>query len=461
MKRLVFCFDGTWNRLDSPHPTNVVIAAESVLPFSNEGVAQAIFYDDGVGTGEHEHFSGGIFGTGLVKNLGDGYRFLIFNYTPGDQIYVFGFSRGAYTARSFVGLLNTCGILLRKEAARVNEGIALYKQREASDAFREKMMRFRRDYSPAICLSDAEHEWRLTNIAGYAQSPAPRLRVEYVGVWDTVGALGIPIRYAYLGWFNEKHQFHDTSLSAFVKSARHAVAIDERRLDFRPTLWDNLDSLNEAAGKQSADVDAPYQQQWFPGVHSSVGGGGERRGLSDLALEWVLDGARAAGLTLDGGAHSRIFELSPNYQEHLENSEDPGLLYRVMNRIAGADRLPGPQSLHEVSIAAKRRWLEKAESLKDKVRYRPKTLDAVAPLLKDLTPEEFGLGDAGVSAPDIIDTYEVKRGDTLGRVAKKAYGAANEWQPIFEANRDKIDDPNRIYPGMLLRIPRRRGERRE
>jgi uncharacterized protein (DUF2235 family) len=82
MKRLVFCFDGTWNRLDSPHPTNVVIAAESVLPFSNEGVAQAIFYDDGVGTGEHEHFSGGIFGTGLVKNLGDGYRFLIFNYTP-------------------------------------------------------------------------------------------------------------------------------------------------------------------------------------------------------------------------------------------------------------------------------------------------------------------------------------------------------------------------------------------
>src|SRR3990172_3960885 len=121
MKRLVFCFDGTWNRLDSSCPTNVVVTAETVLPLAPDGTAQLIFYDEGVGTDKRESLRGGMFGSGLVKNLADGYRFLIFNYTPGDEIYVFGFSRGAYTARSFAGLLNTCGVLVRKEAARVGE----------------------------------------------------------------------------------------------------------------------------------------------------------------------------------------------------------------------------------------------------------------------------------------------------------------------------------------------------
>jgi uncharacterized protein (DUF2235 family) len=111
MKRLVICFDGTWNRLDAPHSTNVVITAESVVPFARDDVAQVIFYDEGVGTGKWEHFRGGIFGIGLVQNLADAYRFLIFNYTPGDQIYIFGFSRGAFTARSFAGMLSNCAIL--------------------------------------------------------------------------------------------------------------------------------------------------------------------------------------------------------------------------------------------------------------------------------------------------------------------------------------------------------------
>jgi len=100
MKRLVFCFDGTWNRLDAPHSTNVVITAESVLPIASDGVSQAIFYDEGVGTRKGEKLTGGLFGEGIVDNLSDAYRFLIFNHTPGDEIYIFGFSRGAYTARS-------------------------------------------------------------------------------------------------------------------------------------------------------------------------------------------------------------------------------------------------------------------------------------------------------------------------------------------------------------------------
>ena len=450
-KRLVFCFDGTWNRLDAPFPTNVVITAESVTPLADD-VAQLIFYDEGVGTGEREKIRGGMFGTGLVKNLGDGYRFLIFNYTPGDEIYIFGFSRGAYTARSFAGLLRTCGILLRKDAAKVNEAIELYKHRDTSDPYIEKMMRFRRDHSPEVCVSDSEDAWRRCNVAGYGATPTQRLQIHYMGIWDTVGALGVPARYSYLGWFNRKHQFHDTRLSSFVKSARHAVAIDERRKDFQPALWDNIDELNARAGKASDAPDAPYQQVWFPGVHSAVGGGGERRGLSDQTLEWVLDGARAAGLVIDPGPYSRIFELAPDYQEFLEVSEHPGLMYKLMNAIS-ADRLPGPRALHEVSISARRRWLAKPESLRDRAQYRPKTLADVAAALDALGRGWNEEDPKVVKTP--YDIHIVKRGDTLSAIAKKYYNNAAESDLIFRANRDKIDNPNRIYPGQALRIPRK------
>lgn len=108
MKRLVFCFDGSWNQIDAPHPTNVLFTAQSVLPMAPDGTAQLIYYDEGVGTEKGEKLRGGMFGKGLEKNLNDAYRFLIFNHTPGDEIYVFGFSRGAFTARSFAGLISNC-----------------------------------------------------------------------------------------------------------------------------------------------------------------------------------------------------------------------------------------------------------------------------------------------------------------------------------------------------------------
>ncbi len=453
MKRLVFCFDGTWNQLDAPNPTNVVVTAESVLPLAPDGTAQLIFYDEGVGTDKHEKFRGGMFGEGLVKNLADGYRFLIFNYTPGDEIYIFGFSRGAYTARSFAGLLHTCGVLVRKEAARVGDAIELYKERDTSQAFKEKMLAFRQDYSPEVCCSDDEAKWRAGKAGNSDALGLPRLSIAYVGVWDTVGALGIPARYKLLSWINEKHDFHDTSLSEFVKRARHAVAIDERRKDFVPTLWDNLDELNKKAGADPAASDAPYQQAWFPGVHSAVGGGGERRGLSDQALDWILDGARAAGLVLDGSRYSRIFELQPDYREYIENSVKPGLLYRAMNALAAADRMPGPAALRDVSVSAKRRWLEKPENLKDRAAYRPLTLKRVADALNALDPKQYGLGADATPAQD-FELYEVRRGDGLRAIAKELRGDPNFSDRIFKANLDKLDDPDRIYPGMILRIPK-------
>jgi uncharacterized protein (DUF2235 family) len=455
MKRLVFCFDGTWNRLDAKFPTNVVITAESVVPIASDGSAQMIYYDQGVGTGKWDRFRGGIFGAGLLDNIAHAYRFLIFNFTPGDEIYIFGFSRGAFTARSFAGLLSNCGILRRRDAAKVTEAIEHYRKRENTPAYDEQMMCFRRDYSPQICVSSLEDEWRSKNLPGYVPGQASQLQITYLGVWDTVGALGVPSTFGLLNPLNKKYQFHDTRLSSLAKSARHAVAIDERRKDFQPTLWDNLQELNKQTGHLTSADDAPYQQKWFPGTHGSVGGGGDRRGLSDQALDWVMDGARHVGLQLDSSQRSRIFELAPNYVEFLNNSEDPGMMYRAMNFFAAADRQPGPSQLFEVSISARRRWMESPTNLRDGTQYRPKTLAGVANALSALDPAALGVGmSKGSEAADgKYVMYEVKQGDTLRGLAEHFYGDANASRRIFTANLNKLESEDRIYVGVSLRIP--------
>jgi uncharacterized protein (DUF2235 family) len=451
MKRLVFCFDGTWNTLDAPCPTNVVLTAESVLPLAPDNIAQVVFYDQGVGTAKFEWLSGGMFGAGLVKNMADGYRFLIFNYTPGDEIYVFGFSRGAYTARSFVGLLHASGILQRGCAHKVDEAIELYRSRETSAEFLEDAMCFRRDNSPDVCVSIEEQKWRADE--NLDSSNAPLLEIKYLGVWDTVGALGIPSRFAIARLLDKKYLFHDMSLSPFVKNARHALAIDERRKDFVPTLWDNTESLNASAGVDASRTDAPYQQKWFPGVHGSVGGGGERRGLSDQSMDWVLDGARAAGLVLDSQDSSRIFELKPDYTEFIANTTTKSLYDRISAWFASADRKPGPATIEEVSVSAQRRWLETPQNLKDGVKYRPATLDQVKGELEKLDPAKFGLG-AAVESNAKYSMYQVKRGDTLTAIAMAILGSAKRSDDIFKANLNKLDSPDRIYPGQMLRIPK-------
>lgn len=453
MKRLVFCFDGTWNTLDAPRPTNVVVTAESVVPIASDGTAQVIFYDEGVGTKKWEQVRGGMFGLGMVENMADAYRFLIFNYTPGDEIYVFGFSRGAYTARSFVGLLSNCGILHRSQAAKAGDAIERYRRRETTPTYIESMMKFRADFAPDVCISDEEDEWRVCNWQGYLKDSAHRLRITYLGVWDTVGALGIPARFTLFNPFNKKYEFHDVSLSAFVRSARHAVAIDERRKDFVPTLWDNLEELTKASGSDFSREDAPYQQKWFPGTHSSVGGGGDRRGLSDQAMDWILDGARHLGLQLDKSPRSPIYKLKPDAREYLEDTAEPGIMYKAMNAVSAADRLPGPAHLFEVSMSARKRWKDEPQNLKDGVAYRPATLDGVANLLNALTPV-----DVGLMAPDLKEgeftLYDVQTGDTLSGIAKDKYGAGKFWPVIFDANRDKLDHQDRIYVGQVLRLPK-------
>jgi uncharacterized protein (DUF2235 family) len=456
VKRLAFCFDGSWNRLDTPNPTNVLLTAESVLPMSGDNVVQTTFYDEGVGSEEGEALAGGVFGAGLVKNLSDGYRFLIFNHSPGDEIYVFGFSRGAYTARSFAGLLSTCGILDRQRARHANEAVELYKRRSKTEAFREEAARFRSEYSPHICVSEQEDEWRAQHVAGYRTGMLPLLKVKYLGVWDTVGSLGIPRYIVMANTINRMHQFHDVSLSPMVEQARHAVAIDEHRVDFEPTLWENLRELNLRRGANPESADAPYQQMWFPGGHGSVGGGGDRRGLSDPALEWIWDGARQAGLELDASPQSHLRKLVSSHTEDLVNSikrRGFNAVGFVMDRLPRSDRQPGPERLHEISPIARRRWQERPENLPNGRAYRPATLQALASQL-DL-PDEAEAAAAAVS--EEFSIYIVGPGDTLELIAERAYGDPAKSALILRANSNKLACPSDLHTGQALRLPDGRG----
>jgi len=189
--------------------------------------------------------------------------------------------------------------------------------------------------------------------------------VQFVGVWDTVGSLGIPSNLAFAPEINQRYQFYDTSLSRFVRSARHAVAIDERRRTFSPTLWDNIGGLNTNAGADTLPYgQRPYQQQWFPGVHGSVGGGGPDGGLSLLPMLWVAEGAMLAGLAFNDADLAHYASLAHPDANFAGGGFSWG---EFVMELDGVTDRAGPDKFEEVSESARHRW----KMLED---YRPKPL---------------------------------------------------------------------------------------
>lgn len=274
-KRLVVCCDGTWNTPDQesrghPCPTNVTKLALGVAGTADDGREQRVFYHRGVGTSRRERFLGGAFGLGLSRNVKDTYRFIAETFEPGDELFLFGFSRGAFTARSTAGFIRNAGILRPEHAGRLDEAYALYRDRLSHPRGIESQL-FRRSYS----------------------YPEDQTRIRFIGVWDTVGALGIPLDgLRWLNAFNRRWQFHDTDLSTTVDAAFQALAIDEKRRPFKPAIWHQ----QENAGQQR------LEQVWFAGVHCDVGGGYLQGSLADIALLWMADRARSCGLTFLAGA---------------------------------------------------------------------------------------------------------------------------------------------------------------
>ncbi|MBB4657502.1 uncharacterized protein (DUF2235 family) [Parvularcula dongshanensis] len=199
-----------------------------------------------------ERLGGGVFGHGLLGNLVEAYKFLVFNFEPEDQIFVFGFSRGAFSARSFVGLLHSAGILRRSHVEKAHQAVENYRDLDPeSDADVETMRQFRFQYARETYVDEADHLWRYDVHADrYDPDACTRLRVAYLGVWDTVGSMGLPSQLGdFSDWVNERYAFHDCKLTDFVRYARHAVAIDEDRPNFAPTLWTNVEDMNRQAGK--------------------------------------------------------------------------------------------------------------------------------------------------------------------------------------------------------------------
>lgn len=461
VKRLVFCFDGTTNTLDARFPTNVVKLAQSIAPMA-DGVAQLIYYDRGVGSDAGEKVRGGALGHGLDQNLYEAYSFLLFNYTPGDEIYVFGFSRGAFTARSFVGLIYNCGVLRRRDAGEIAAAIDFYRSRDENDhPLGDRMMEYRRKHSLEVCVDPMEDEWRCRTVPNYERGDARLLQIHYLGVWDTVAALGIPAHWWLSRLDRARYAFHDARLAPIVLNARHAVAIDERRLTFSPTLWDNVDELNVSRNTTSKAPDAPYQQKWFPGDHGSVGGGGDIEGLSDAAFDWIVDGARAAGLDVDALPSSRIYEIVPDHRAPLQNvspPKHPGLVQILFGWVQGlfrtADR-SGPRDLHELHVSAIRRWLDLPGNLPGG-QYRPATLDPVAEQLDTLSAVDYGVDRplSELNDPALFGQYRVKPRDRLEAIAGRELGDRTRWMEIYEANRDKMESPSKLRAGATLRIPR-------
>lgn len=280
-KKLIVSFDGTWNTPDDDADlsgqveTNARRLYESVLITPT----QLKWYDQGVGTKWYDHVRGGTFGLGLDKNIKQGYEFLIENHEEGNEVYVFGFSRGAYTARSLVGLIRNCGLLKKAHRKRLDAAYEIYRTRdEGADS--ETATFFRGEF-------------------------AKEIRIKFLGVWDTVGALGIPLES--FRWFNKRrYEFHDTELSGIVENAYHAVAVDEHREAYVVTLW------NPKAKPQQV-----MEQRWFLGAHSDVGGGYADRRLSDITLRWMQEKVQAVGLELDP---PHLPQVTDNYQVPLTDS---------------------------------------------------------------------------------------------------------------------------------------------
>jgi uncharacterized protein (DUF2235 family) len=273
-KSIVVCADGTWN-----HPgqtENGQVANTNVYKFYKallKTADQEPHYDDGVGVNGTpiDKLLGGAFGDGLLGKIKDGYTTIARAYDPGDGIYIFGFSRGAYTARSLAGMIATCGLPAPGQFTNQTTG-------DAFNAYR-----------------------KLTSIGDFkAKYQAQEVQIAMVGVWDTVGALGIPGPF-FAPLDKSLYGFLNTDLHPNVQQAYHAVAIDERRNEFPATLWTN---------PSPAQV---LEQIWFTGVHCDVGGGYPETGLSDITLGWMMLKAKQEGLQFDDGVFNSYAGLDAKH----------------------------------------------------------------------------------------------------------------------------------------------------
>ena len=321
-KNIILCSDGTGNSTIKNRGTNVYKLYEAVDLETPPGEDfQVAFYDDGVGTGSLKLLRalGGAFGYGFARNVRQLYTYLARVYRPGDRIYLFGFSRGAYTVRALAGMVGTCGIL---DGDKLSEPELRRTVSEAYDVYRL-------GYRP-----ERWHAAAARRAAGFRRThsvyePGNPVRITFIGVWDTVGAVGLPddawlkkVLWVLTGfripWF--KHY----GLGDCVDRACHALAIDDERQTFHPILWEE----RLASGKPDPRLD----QVWFPGVLSNVGGGYVKQGMSLVTLSWMMRHARAAQLRFSALDGQTYFERQNVHDKLYDSRSGTGFFYRYSPR---------------------------------------------------------------------------------------------------------------------------------
>ena len=344
-KNIVFCADGTWNGpgepdsddktapdtnvfklflnldgKDDPGTTKLEKEQERSLKADDGSVLQVAKYLHGVGDSQNflVKVLGGTLGAGLITRIVRGYTFVSRNYQPGDKIFLVGFSRGAYTVRALAGLISAKGLLdankldLSDKETAYRLGVAVW--------FAARKAALHDDQGLLSNLFGAVLDFPIFLMHPPSDDQMVPAPIEAVAVWDTVGALGIPVYNASLVRL-DVFRFADTKLSANVRNGRHAIAIDEQRTDFSPTLWDDRDRV---------------VQVLFPGAHADVGGGyrleDSESGLSDGALVWMTEELKSLGVR---------FSASPTVVPHPETS---GTAHQPWAHLPFSKLLHGPRS---------------------------------------------------------------------------------------------------------------------
>ncbi|KAF1830343.1 hypothetical protein BDW02DRAFT_104799 [Decorospora gaudefroyi] len=369
-RRLVICCDGTWQSSVSSKenvPSNVTKLCRLIARIgedkddASKKFHQIVYYDSGIGTGNlssSEKKRQGGTGAGLAENVIEAYNFIVQNYESGDEIFCFGFSRGAYTARAVAGLVSDIGVLSPINMQFFPELYRLYMSNDEQLDFRKtdawkwftqgklskrgEELRNKGVDVESIGMQDLKQlaeVWEIRPHGELAVSDSSR-KVKVVGVWDTVGSLGIPdVAGLDLAWRRKQYGFHNVKLTENIEHTYQALALDERRKAFRPTLWYIPRDLVDDPAIPTPEL----KQVWFPGVHTNCGGGsddsfgdmkGDSENISTASLCWMLE-CISPYLTIDRSAFQRyiaqykrwLFRIRYACTYHHESSLEKALQY--------------------------------------------------------------------------------------------------------------------------------------
>jgi len=340
-KNIVLFSDATGKSAAKPFKTNVwrvYQAIDTVPPTDPQVRRQIAFYDEGVGTDNIKPLAilGGAFGLGVWTNVRDLYTFVCRNYRPGDQIYAFGFSRGAFTIRLLVGLIGRCGIVQAKpdSEAKLLEAVQMdyeaYRRDFLIRASKQRGLIYHHLLKPP--RFHPKKSGRRNALIALPECDTIQFEIDiaFLGVWDTVDAYGMPVDVLKLAidrWVWPM-SFADRELSPRVRMARHALSLDEERPTFRPVLWNEVPEAVADPGDRRALNPQQVQQVWFAGVHANVGGGYADDGLAHVALDWMMGEAEQAQLRFLPGAREAVHERADAHGEHYDSRSGLAGYYR-------------------------------------------------------------------------------------------------------------------------------------